>query len=126
MKIIYLLVTFLHYALAPLANAHIHEHVNNFHNHDSFHSHDNHSHEYMHQDSPLENTEDHEHSLILLEELQVSGGHEVESNSHQTPVLCRASHAFKTIKLTKNLITKFKIFLPNSPPGKFRNLPLLN
>ncbi|MAZ46935.1 MAG: hypothetical protein CME65_00135 [Halobacteriovoraceae bacterium] len=125
---------FIHYLLAPLANAsiqaHLEEHHSDHKSHHYSHVHNNdliHHHHNNHDEESKEQSEDqHEHKLVTLEKAYfytaikvIKYGNLFVLNQITTQQLKQEFSHLK--KLNYHYINR-----PIPPPGSFRNLPLLN
>lgn len=131
MKFVTLTLLFLHYVLAPLANAEILEHVA-LHHLKQKHSHTSHDHDHAHahhhgQEDSSDNhsKNDHEHSSIKLEIAHIFQVFQL--NLTDTSLFRDKTLSDISIKENNHQLVGYSYNLnkPHPPPDSFRNLPLI-
>ena len=128
MKLVTLLILFLHYILAPLANAEIEKHVQKHHNiqkNDHVHQHGTHHHHYENNNHDDEkSTKDHVHALIDLDSTySASSTKLLRVQTEEIYSIAFISLKLNGLKIQQAKQSRSITFYP--PPDRFRNLPLI-
>lgn len=133
MRLLTIAIMFIHYLLAPLANASIQAHLEEHHSaHKSHHhSHDHNSdiihHHHDHdEDSKEQSEEQHEHNLVNIEKAYFHANFKV-IKAINLFVLNEVTPLQLDLKFSHiNVLNYHYINRPVPPPDTFRSLPLLN